>query len=201
AQDVGVLASIGQAQVPVVRQPKVRLIATGNELLDPGETPTGARIVDSNTPMLRALLQRDGATLEMTCRLPDNKDEIKAALLEDGPDVIIATGGTSVGAEDWLPVLVQEIGDLPVHGIAMRPSAPTGIGRVGDKHIFLLPGNPVSCLCAYDFFAAPLLRRLAGLSTDWPHRSEILPLKRRIASQIGRVDYVRVAVKDGQVDP
>lgn len=201
AQDIGVLASIGQAQVPVVRQPKVRLIATGNELLDPGETPSGAQIVDSNTPMLRALLPRDGATLEMACRLPDNKDEIKAALLEDGPDVIIATGGTSVGAEDYLPILVQELGELPVHGIAMRPSAPTGIGRVGSKTIFLLPGNPVSCLCAYDFFAAPLLRRLAGLPTEWPHRSEVLPLKRRIASQIGRVDYVRVAVQDGQVDP
>jgi molybdopterin molybdotransferase len=200
-QDIGVLASIGIGQIQVYRRARVRLIATGNELLEPGATPAGAQIVDSNSPMLSALLPRDNAVLEKVCRLPDDKEQIREALLEASADVIIATGGSSVGCEDYLPILVQEHGQLLAHGIAIRPSAPTGIGIINKKPVFLLPGNPVSCLCAYDFFAAPALRKLTGLSPDWPHRSRTLPLKRRISSQIGRVDYVRVAVIDDEVDP
>jgi molybdopterin molybdotransferase len=206
-QDLGVLASIGHGhgQIDVIRKPRIRLIATGNELLPPGEQPRDSKIIDSNTPMLQALIQRDGATLESINRLPDDKDTIRNSLLLTGADVLIATGGTSVGCEDFLPILVQEHGELLVHGVAIRPSAPTGIGLIHhDQYktpIFLLPGNPVSCLCAYDFFAAPLIRKLGGLPETWPHRTATLPLKRRISSQIGRVDYVRVAVENDEVTP
>ena len=96
---------------------------------------------------------------------------------------------------------MRELGALPVHGIAMRPSSPTGIGRIGAAPVFLLPGNPVSCLCAYDFFAGPAIRVLAGLAADWPHARATLPLARRISSQIGRVDYVRVRVADDAAEP
>jgi molybdopterin molybdotransferase len=83
----------------------------------------------------------------------------------------------------------------------MRPSSPAGVGRIGGALVFLLPGNPVSCLCAYEFFAGPVIRSLGGRSRAWPHRRVRLPLGRKISSAIGRVDYVRVAIEDARVIP
>ena len=83
----------------------------------------------------------------------------------------------------------------------MRPSSPSGVGRIGDRFVFLLPGNPVSCLCAYEFFAGPTLRALGGRARAWPHLRVRLPLARKIASAIGRTDYVRVAVEKGHAVP
>jgi molybdopterin molybdotransferase len=83
----------------------------------------------------------------------------------------------------------------------MRPSSPAGVGRIGDHFVFLLPGNPVSCLCAYEFFAGPTLRALGGRSREWPHRRARLPLARKIASAVGRTDYVRVAIEAGCAVP
>ena len=83
----------------------------------------------------------------------------------------------------------------------MRPSSPTGIGRIGEAFVFLLPGNPVSCLAAYEFFAGPTLRALGGRPRRWPHRRIELKLGRKITSAIGRTDYVRVAVEGGLAIP
>jgi molybdopterin molybdotransferase len=201
-QDVGLLASIGHSPVPVVRQPRVHIVVTGNELLPPGSRPEGTRIVDSNTPMLEALVARDGGVVEQTHRLGDDPEAIEAALRSPGADVIICAGGSSVGREDFLPVLCRQIGELPIHGVAMRPSAPTGIGRLGGARLFLLPGNPVSCLAAYDTFAGPVVRALGGLPLRPPYQTRKLPLARKLVSQIGRLDYARVALtKDGRVEP
>jgi molybdopterin molybdotransferase len=115
--------------------------------------------------------------------------------------VLLVSGGSSVGREDHAPRLVAELGSLDFHGVAMRPSSPTGLGRIGDRLVFLLPGNPVSCLCAYEFFAGPTLRALGGRPRAWPHRRARLPLARKIGSMIGRVDYVRVAIEQGRVVP
>ncbi len=194
-QDVGLLASIGRATVAVHERPRVRIVVTGNELLPPGSRPDGNRVVDSNTPMLRALVERDGGVVAEALRLPDDPAAIREALARPGVAVVLAAGGSSVGREDHIPPLVRELGELVVHGIAMRPSSPAGIGRIGGSRVFLLPGNPVSCLAAYDFFAGPAIRRLGGLPTTWPYRHEFLPLRRRIVSQIGRTDYVRVSVR------
>ena len=84
--------------------------------------------------------------------------------------MILVSGGSSVGSEDHAPTLRREVGELAIHGVAMRPSSPAGIGRIGDALVFLLPGNPVSCLCAYDFFAGRAIRLRGGRSADWPHR-------------------------------
>ena len=111
------------------------------------------------------------------------------------------SGGSSVGLEDLAPGLVAQHGELAVHGIAMRPSSPTGMGRIGSRLVFLLPGNPVSSLCAYDFFAGRAIRVLAGRPADWPYRAVPGRLTRKISSPIGRLDYARVTVSDGFVDP
>lgn len=205
-QDAGLLASVGVASVRSVARPRVQLLVTGNELLPPGARPEGPRIVDSNSVVLSALVGRDGGALLPVCRLTDDREAIRAALVASGADVILVSGGSSVGMEDFAPSLVAELGTLDVHGISMRPSSPTGIGRLpGDsgreRLVFLLPGNPVSCMCAYEFFAGPTIRALGGRPRRWPHHRARVPLARKIVSQVGRTDYVRVAIEEGRAVP
>ena len=199
-QDLGVLSSIGQASVNVVRQPRVRLVITGNELLPAGSTPCDFQITDANGPMLAALAERDGAIVEFPGLVRDEADAILAALNADA-DVVIVSGGSSVGIEDLAPDLLATHGELAVHGIAMRPSSPTGLGRLGHRLVFLLPGNPVSSLCAYDFFAGRAIRALGGRSKAWPYRATRGTLARKISSPVGRLDYARVKIADGRVEP
>ncbi len=199
-QDVGVLASIGVNQVQVVRRPTVRLVVTGNELLPPGAQPEGTRIVDSNSPMLEALVARDGGIARNPGIVPDHPEAISRAMHDDA-DVILVSGGSSVGQEDHAPGILRQDGQLAVHGIAMRPSSPTGLGRLAHRLVILLPGNPVSCLCAYDFFAGRAIRVLGGRKTSWPYRSERRKLGRKLTSVVGRVDYARVQVVDDLIQP
>ena len=199
-QDLGVLSSVGVAEVPVVRRPRVRLVVTGNELLPAGSRPHGHHIADANGPMLTALVERDGGVVDFPGLVPDEPGAILDALRAEA-DVVIVSGGSSVGIEDHAPALVAAHGDLAIHGIAMRPSSPTGLGRLGHRLVFLLPGNPVSCLCAYDFFAGRAIRALGGRARTWPYRSIVAPLARKISSSIGRLDYARVRVVDGVVEP
>jgi molybdopterin molybdotransferase len=259
-QDAGLLAAIGVASARCLRRPRVALIITGDELLPAGSVPSGHRIVDSNSVVLRALVLRDGGVVLPFEILPDQPERIREALANANADVVLVSGGSSVGQEDHAPRLVAELGSLDFHGIAMRPSSPAGIGRIphgaplprsepeasgevtkmlprsepeasgevhkarvrpstepqnpivprsepqasGDVHqawVFLLPGNPVSCLCAYEFFAGPTIRALGGRSRAWPHRRVRVPLARKISSQVGRVDYVRVAIEAGRAVP
>jgi len=199
-QDLGVLSSIGVAEVEVFTRPRVRLVVTGNELLPFGSPPHGYRIADANGPMLAALVERDGGLVDFPGLVPDRHDAIEQALLADD-DVIIVSGGSSVGIEDLAPTILAQLGELAIHGIAMRPSSPTGMGRIGARLVFLLPGNPVSCFCAYDFFAGRAIRALGGRSKEWPYRSLRARLARKISSPIGRLDYARVQVIDGMVEP
>jgi molybdopterin molybdotransferase len=200
-QDVGLLSSIGRAEVSCVRLPRVRLVITGNELLAAGSTPSGSQIVDSNSVVLRGLVGRDGGRTLPFEIIPDEPEKIRDAMADDEADIVLVSGGTSVGQEDHAPRLLSELGELDFHGISMRPSSPTGIGRIASRPVFLLPGNPVSCLAAYEFFAGPTVRALGGRARSWPHRRVLVPLARKIVSEIGRTDYVRVAIEEGQAIP
>ncbi len=199
-QDVGLLASIGVGRVQVYPKPQVCLLITGNELLKPGEVPHGHFIVDSNSMMLQGLVERDGGRILQLLHLRDDKEMIEKAMCATSCDLLICTGGSSVGQEDLAPVVVAERGQLLAHGVAMRPSAPTGFGLVKGKPIFLLPGNPISCLAAYDFFTRLALRKQGGFAHNWPYPKIRLPLTKRIASQIGRLDYARVRKVDDGVE-
>jgi molybdopterin molybdotransferase len=200
-QDVAVLASLGASPIEVIRQPTVAVLITGDELLPCGSRSEGYRIVDSNSVMLEALIRRDHGLPQVAPLIPDRREAVREAVLGAVADVVLISGGSSVGQEDHAPRVLAEVGQLSVHGVALRPASPTGLGFVGERPVFLLPGNPVSCLCAYDLFAGPALRRLGGRSMDLPYRNARLPLERKIASAVGRVDYVRVLVHNGQVQP
>lgn len=199
-QDLGVLSSLGAAQLTVIRRPRVRIVATGNELLPPGSRPEANKIVDANTPMLMQLICRDGGE-PITRGITADRPEAIGEALGDEADVILVSGGTSVGQEDFAPQLLAQRGELAIHGIAMRPGGPAGMGRLDGRLVFLLPGNPVSCLAAYDFFAGRAIRRLAGLPTEWPYPVVRRPLAKALESVVGRVDYARVQFVDDQVEP
>jgi molybdopterin molybdotransferase len=200
-QDVGLLASLGVVSVPVVRRPRVDILITGDELLPAGSAPKGYRIVDSNSVMLAALVERDGGIPHIEPILPDRRELIREALLDSAADVILLCGGSSVGQEDHAPGVIAELGELAVHGIALRPASPTGVGFLESRPVFLLPGNPVSCLCAYDLFAGRTVRRFGGRSVELPYPTVSLPLRSKLTSATGRLDYVRVLVRDGLVEP
>lgn len=198
-QDVGMLAAIGVGSARVNRRPRVGILVTGNELLPPGTPPTGFRIADSNSVMLAALVERDGGESTTREQIPDQPEAIRAAMMQTDADLLLVSGGTSVGTEDHAPRVLAELGELAVHGIAVRPAAPTGIGFLPDgRLVMLLPGNPVSCLCAYDLFAGRAIRRLGGQSWEWPFPSSTVPLRSALQSVVGRVDYIRVRVESGQ---
>ena len=201
AQDVGLLASLGIATIDVIAQPRVRILVTGNEVVSAGEPKGLHQIYDANSPMLRGLVTRDGGIVTQCVKLADDADAIRDALTAPGADIVLVSGGSSVGTEDHAPRLLAEVGELAVHGVAMRPSSPAGCGRIGETLVFLLPGNPVSCLCAYDFFAGRAIRMRGGLGARWPYPERRARVARKIVSAIGRVDYCRVRLRDGEVEP
>jgi molybdopterin molybdotransferase len=116
-------------------------------------------------------------------------------------DVLLVSGGSSVGPEDHAPRVLAAIGELAVHGVAMRPASPAGFGFLGARPVFLLPGNPVACLCAYEHFAGPSIRAMGGRPRAWPHPTRRAALAASIASELGRVDYVRVRFEGERVVP
>lgn len=200
-QDVGVLASLGVDRIAAVRRPRVRIVVTGNEVVAPGRPKGAYEIYDANSAMLRGLVARDGGLLQAHMRTGDDPAAIREAMTAPGTDIVLVSGGSSVGTEDHAPRLLADAGELAIHGVAMRPSSPAGCGRIGDTLVFLLPGNPVSCLCAYDFFAGRAIRVHGGLPLQWPYPERRMPVGRKIVSAIGRVDYCRVRLRDGGVEP
>jgi molybdopterin molybdotransferase len=203
-QDLGLLASVGVAQILAVRRPTVRVVITGDEILPPGRAPAGPFIVDANSLMLDALARRDGAATVHVVRVADRRALVRDAIAGAAEDVVLVSGGSSVGPEDHAPLVLGEIGEVAVHGVAMRPSSPAGFGFFGKglgRVAFLLPGNPVSCLCAYEFFAGPSIRALGGLPRAWPHARRRCQVASKIVSAMGRTDYVRVKVDGDRVFP
>jgi molybdopterin molybdotransferase len=202
-QDLGVLSGLGIAAVEVVRRPTVTILITGDELLAPGTPPSAHRFADMNSPMLSALVSRDGGLGRVVGPLPDCRDTLREALLEAvrQSDVVLVSGGSSTGPEDHAPGLVAELGELLAHGVALRPASPTGVGFIGGVPVVLLPGNPVSCLCAYDLFGGRVVRRLGGWPAQWSYRSVERPLLHKLVSAVGRVDYVRVKLTGNAVEP
>ncbi len=200
-QDIGLMSSLGFTEIRVIRKPQVRIFITGSELVTPG-TPLGPhQIYEANSSMLAALVERDDGIVENIHFVGDDQMRLRSLLLAPGSDVVLISGGSSVGKEDFAPALLAECGELSIHGVAMRPSSPTGMGRIGDSLVFLLPGNPVSCLCAYDFFAGLAIRLMGGQRRNWPYRQAEMPLTKKISSAIGRVDYCRVKLAAEGVEP
>jgi molybdopterin molybdotransferase len=204
-QDLGLLSALGESPVSVVRRPRVVAIITGDELLSPGVPARDFQIPDANSVMIAALAARDGARCEIIGPLPDVEAIIQEAIFAAacGADLLLISGGSSAGPEDHVPGILARLGRILAHGLALRPASPTGVALIGPHELpaIMIPGNPVSCLCAYDIVAGPIVRRLAGLPGLWPYRCVALPLARKLTSALGRLDYARVAIQSGTVEP
>jgi molybdopterin molybdotransferase len=177
------------------------VIVTGDELVTPGTALRPHQIYEANSYLLCGLIDRDGGVLDSTVHVGDDQNRVQAAMTRPGADLIIVSGGSSVGTEDHAPLIMAKSGELAIHGIAMRPSSPTGIGRLGDAVVFLLPGNPVSSLCAYDFFAGRAIRLRGGRPSSWPYRQTRETVGRKIVSSVGRVDYCRIRKSPDGIEP
>src|SRR5258706_511419 len=155
--------------------------------------------------MLAGLVERWGGRVASVTRQPDEAARLRRALgravSSPSVDLVLASGGSSVGEEDHLPALIADAGRLVFHGVALRPAGPVAFGVVDGKPVFALPGNPVSCLCAFDLLVGPCLRRLQGLPAVEPYRRARMALARRLSSVAGRADYARVAVTEEGLEP
>jgi molybdopterin molybdotransferase len=204
-QDQGILAALGLDVVRAAPRPRAALLATGDEIVRPGAKLGPFQVYDADTPMLAGLLERWGGRVASVTRQPDEPARLRRAmgraLSSPGSDLVLVTGGSSVGTEDHTPGLIAEAGKLVFHGVALRPAGPVAFGVVDGKPIFGLPGNPVSCLCAFDLLVGPCLRRLQGLPPVEPYRRVRLPLAERVVSAPGRADYVRVVLGEKGLEP
>jgi len=199
---LGLAASVGLAQLPVLRRPRVALFSTGDELVMPGEVaPQAMRpgaIYNSNRFFLRALLQRAGCTVSDLGIVPDRREATLAALQAAAQqhDLILTSGGVSVGEEDHIKPAVQALGALSLWQVAIKPGKPFAYGRVGAAHFIGLPGNPVSSFVTFLLLVQPFLLRLQGVAAvapqalalpahfDWPKpdkRREFLRVRRNAA--------------------
>ena len=169
AQALGLAASVGMDTLEVSRRPRVALLSTGDELVMPGEVAPqdmkpGA-IYNSNRFFLRSLLLRLGCEVQDLGIVPDVREATVQAMCEaaQGNDVILTSGGVSVGEEDHVKPAVQQLGTLDLWQIAMKPGKPFAHGRVGEAHFIGLPGNPVSSFVTFVLLVRPFLLKLGTL--------------------------------------
>lgn len=202
--DLGVLASVRMTEVAVTRRPVVGILTTGNELVEPGSPEAGrpGRVVNSCRYLLEGLVTRTGGEAHWLGTVWDDREALRAALQAFDGDVLLTTGATSTGKEDFLPGLLAELGELLVHGVNIRPASPLAFGRLGDALAVLLPGNPVAAMVGFDVFVRPALQLQLGQKEERRNRRVRGRLRRKLASALNRTDFVRVKlVGEGEVEP
>jgi len=192
---LGLLAALGATRVNVVEKPRVAVLSTGDELVEPSRKPEQNQIVDVNRLILSCMCLELGAEPLDLGIARDDINEISTKV-EEGvkrADVTITTGGTSVGHADLVPTAVSHIGTpgVVVHGIAMRPGMPTALAILRDKPVLILSGNPVAAMIGFEVFARPTLLRLMGVESE-PRPVVKAKITRRVAAALGRRVFLRV---------
>jgi len=189
--DCGLLASIGIADVDVVRPLRVSLLTTGDELVAPGRELPAGKIYESNSFVLRPILTRLGAEVTLVTAVSDTLDAIQEALEKSAEaDIIITSGGVSVGEADFTRTAVEALGKLDLWKLAMKPGKPLAFGSIGKTLFLGLPGNPVSALVTLHQIGLPVLRSLSGETISPPVRIPAIASE-RLKKRPGRADYQR----------
>ena len=200
-RDIGLLASMNVPDVTVRRRPEVAIIATGDELVMPGETPGPDQIISSNSFIIAALVELLGGTPRMLPIAPDDRDSLRAVFeMARGADLVVTSGGASVGAHDLVGEVAAELGlERSFWKIAMRPGKPLMAGRLGDGAMLGLPGNPVSAMVCAELFLRPMLQKMQGLAPA--HRTELAELASDVAATGPRTHYMRARLLPGSPVP
>ena len=199
--DIGALAAIGQVRVKVAKKLTVGVISTGDELVPPEVQPGPGQVRDVNSPMLEAMLTAFGCKVINYGIVIDDEallsDEVKKAIADC--DAVLLSGGSSVGVKDAACRIIESVGTLLLHGIAIKPGKPTILGKTGEKPIVGLPGHPVAAYFITKLFVQPLLGRLTG--RDMTAYTVTAKVTESISANHGRAQYhcCRLVRKDGQL--
>ena len=199
-QEIGLLASLGAWQVSVRRRPRVALLSTGDEVAEPGTPRRPGQIYDANRFTLRGSIEQCGGEVIDLGIVPDVRDTLRASL-EDAAraaDVVVTSGGVSVGVYDLVKDVLQELGAIDFWQVAMQPGRPFAVGRIGSALFFGLPGNPVASLLSFLLFVRPALYKLAGRRRLFPETWQARALE-PMRKKTGRTEYKRgiLAFREG----
>ena len=201
---LALVAAANVAEVQVRPRPRVAVVSTGDELVEPGSSLRHGQIVDSNHVMLCALVEAAGAEVAGSARLRDDGPQMRALLadLPGDPDLVLTSGGVSMGAYDTVKEVLTADGGVEFVKVAMRPGMPQGCGVVGPRRtpVVTLPGNPVSSFASFHVFVLPALRALAGLDPDDDGAFEAVAATAWNAAP-GKVELTRVVEEQGRVRP
>ncbi|HYA21767.1 MAG TPA: gephyrin-like molybdotransferase Glp [Thermoproteota archaeon] len=198
---IGVLASLGRAEVNVLRKPRIAIVPTGAEVKKVGSSIGEAEVYDINSHTLAAVVQENGCVPIVSDVIPDERNRLLKAIGESREcDLIVIAGGSSVGERDLMYEVLSELGQVLFHGVQIRPGKPTICAVVDGKIVLGMPGHPTSCLSNAYIFLMPVTRKLAGL----PERNLTIvkaKLSRRIVSTLGRKVFMTVRIRDGEAEP
>ena len=197
--DIGVLLAGGILEVKSFNKPQVSVIPTGTEIIKPHENPEEGDIIDSNSGMFAAMVTDAGGIPHRCGIVPDDYEKIKETVLREikNSDMVIINAGSSAGTEDYTVHVLREIGEVIIHGVAMKPGKPVILAIVQGKPVIGLPGYPVSAYLAFENFVTPVLKKLAGTDHSGgstPRKSVKAVLSKRIVSSLKHREYVRVKV-------
>ncbi|HVL66625.1 MAG TPA: gephyrin-like molybdotransferase Glp [Vicinamibacterales bacterium] len=198
---VGALAAVGTFEVEVFARPRVAVLSTGNEIVEPGATLAAGQIYDINQFTIAAIVGAHGGVAVPHPSAPDALPQLVEAIRRAAEaDIVVFSGGSSVGERDLILDALQAIGEVLFHGIAVKPGKPTVFGRVGETPVFGMPGYPTSCLSNAYMLLVPMLRRVARLPAFVPTTVRV-PLARRVVSTTGRHQFYTVRLADGTAVP
>jgi molybdopterin molybdotransferase len=192
AVDIGMVASLGVSELPVLRQPQVAFFSNGDELRSIGQPLALGEVYDSNRYTLHGMLTRAGVTFNDLGVVPDDREQIRNTFLRAASmaDVVITSAGASVGDADYVKEVLDEIGQVNFWKIAMKPGRPLSFGRIGDSLFFGLPGNPVSVMVTFYQFVLPALKHLSGEIAWQPLRLRARTTD-RLKKRPGRTEFQR----------
>ena len=201
AREIGMLAACGLDRIEVVRRPKIAVLSTGDELVEPGRPLKPAGVYDSNGAIIAAAVAEAGGEPFIFGAYPDDAAVLEKAVREAlaTNDMVVLSGGTSKGAGDLSHRVVSRLGKpgILVHGVALKPGKPLCLGAVGDKPIVVLPGFPTSAIFTFHAFVAPVIRARAGLPPEAAKTTSArVPI--RVASELGRKEFVLVSLIEGE---
>ncbi len=201
ASRIGALAAVGAFDVNVYAKPRVAVLSTGNEIVEPGNVLGPGQIYDINQFTITSIVSTHGGVAVPHPAAPDTLPALVDAIRRAADaDIVVFSGGSSVGERDLILDALQQIGEVIFHGIAVKPGKPTVFGRVDKTPVFGMPGYPTSCLSNAYMLLVPMLRRVARLP-DYVPRTVTAPLARRVVSTTGRHQFYTVRLVDGAAVP